>query len=251
MYQAKAISSNQQDVHDNLLNVVEKHKKSTFSRPIAEHSIEAFKQISDYLDGFAGDVVIDACCGVGESTKNLAKLYPNKRIIGIDKSIARLSKHHAYIDTHHNDIATELQEDKSDKRLLTSANKPNNYILVRGDLIDIWRQFEQFLCNNSVAWKVSEQYILYPNPYPKKSQLGKRWHAMPVFPTVIKVCPKIVVRSNWQVYLNEFAMAAQSYGLVSALEQVRGEAFTPFERKYLDSEQACYQLIIRASGSDR
>ena len=49
--------------------------------------------------------------------------------------------------------------------------------------------------------------FLYPNPWPKKKHLGRRWHGAPVFPALVKLGGELEMRSNWQTYLDEFALA--------------------------------------------
>ncbi|MFW8590755.1 tRNA (guanine(46)-N(7))-methyltransferase TrmB [Glaciecola sp. 2405UD65-10] len=223
--QARAISSNQEGVHEDLLKQVAKHKNSTFKRPIADHTLAAFEQVLTYLSGWEGDVILDACCGVGESTIKIAAQYPNAKVIGIDKSIARLDKHNSY-KTH---------------------EASTNYLLMQADLNDFWRLLCAHIENNSPAWVLVKQYILYPNPYPKKSQLSKRWHASAIFPFVVDACKNIEVRSNWRIYLEEFYQASQQYNLSGEISVLKGEAMTPFERKYSDAGQSCFQLSLSES----
>lgn len=220
--QARSISSNQEGVHEDLLKQVAKYKRSTFKRPIADHTQAAFDQVLIYLEGWEGELILDACCGVGESTIKIAAQYPNAKVIGIDKSIARLGKHNSY-----------------------KRQKPStNYLLIQADLNDFWRLLSAHIENKSPAWTLLKQYILYPNPYPKKSQLSKRWHASAIFPFVVGVCKNIEVRSNWPTYLEEFYQAAQQYNLDGAISVVEGDAMTPFERKYRESGQQCFQLCL-------
>jgi tRNA G46 methylase TrmB len=70
----------------------------------AAHTLAAFKEASQFVDSFykngSGNetsdrfkyVIIDSGCGAGMSTVCLASLYPNIPVIGIDRSIARLSR---------------------------------------------------------------------------------------------------------------------------------------------------------------
>ena len=58
------------------------------------------------------------------------------------------------------------------------------------------------------------------------------------------ITPHIEVRSNWLVYLLEFAQAAQQYGIQSDIIEITGDkSMTPFERKYRASGQVCWQLL--------
>ncbi|MCW8109237.1 methyltransferase domain-containing protein [Alteromonas ponticola] len=210
---SRSISTNQVGVHDKLDDIVKKYQQSESRRPISEHTQFAFAQASDWLEGWNGPVILDSCCGVGESTANLAKRFPAHKIIGIDKSAARIDKHHAYRGSN------------------------DNYRLVRADVNDFWR-----LVRRS-NWQVCQHFLLYPNPYPKSSQVQKRWHASAAMPDLMAITSSIQVRSNWVVYLMEFAQAARHYGVTSHLSSIaQGDAFTPFERKYQQSGQTCWRL---------
>lgn len=227
--QARSITTNQVGVHEDLIALLVKHQQHAFKRPIAEHTQNTFNECVDWLGSWAGEVIIDACCGVGESTTNIAKRYPHAKIIGIDKSVARLDKHHSY------KVSSDV----------------TNYILVQADLNDFWRLLTQYVDTHKPIWQITKQYILYPNPYPKKSQLSKRWHASALFPYIMQLSANIELRSNWRLYLEEFLVAAQHYGHSGDIEIIDGLPITPFERKYQDAGQTCFKLAIRASGCDK
>jgi tRNA G46 methylase TrmB len=249
--QARSITTNQTSVHEDLIKVAAKHKQNKSKRPVAEHTRVAFKHMLKWLAGWHGDVIIDACCGVGESTINIATEYPNAKIIGIDKSVARLGKHQSYVD---NDKLLVL-DPKNDTRQKQSTGKPENYLLLQADLNDFWRLLLDYTSEERPGWRVVKQFILYPNPYPKKSQLGKRWHGSALFPCIIALCSNIEVRSNWRLYIEEFLLAAEYYDLKGNIEDIcrksTNTAYTPFERKYLAANQTCFKLVIRPSGSDK
>jgi len=89
-------------------------------------------------------------------------------------------------------------------------------------------------------------FILYPNPWPLKKDLKKRYHAHPVFHELVRLGKRIELRSNWSLYLQEFSHAYQYIsGRSSTVESFTPEiAITPFERKYMNSGQTLYRLII-------
>lgn len=252
--QARSIITNQAGVHEDLVKVLAKHQSNDFQRPVAEHTIVAFEQMLEWLGGWHGDVIIDACCGVGESTLNIAQQYSTSRVIGVDKSVARLDKHKSYAGKNTSVKAIALHSDNAIEQKYVE-NVPQNYLLLQADLNDFWRLLHDYVSQQSPAWKIVKQFILYPNPYPKKAQLGKRWHAGALFPYIIKLCANIEVRSNWRIYIDEFLLAAEFYGLVGGIESVSEDdidkAYTPFERKYLAANQTCFKLVIRPLGSDK
>jgi tRNA G46 methylase TrmB len=239
---ARSITTNQSGVHEDLKKVLARHKDSTFKRPIAPHTLAAFTAMIEWLGEWQGEVIFDACCGVGESTINLASEYVDAKVIGVDKSVSRLDKHKSYIS----------KNTVSAKR---NGKNADNYLLIQADLNDFWRLIHAHVSQKSPKWQVAKQFILYPNPYPKKAQLGKRWHASPLFPFIVGVCTNIEVRSNWHIYLEEFAEAANFYGLQGVIEELtldaNTEPYTPFERKYLAANQTCFKLVILPLGSDK
>lgn len=209
--------SAQQGVHDRLAEQVARHLAQPFRKPINDYNREAFAASLSGWDGKA-PLILDAGCGVGHSTIQLARSFPDHWVVGVDQSQDRLSRRKPYPD----------------------ALMPKNMVFVRADLVDYWRLL------HAAGLRLARHYILYPNPWPKIGHLTRRWHAHPVFPFIPKLGGILEVRSNWSVYVEEFA---------AALGQVLGQdvpwatfeaavPLTPFERKYRDSGQTLYRLII-------
>lgn len=208
--------SAQQSVHERLVDLVARHVNEPFRKPINDYNRLAFEASLAGWDRTA-PLILDAGCGVGHSTIQLARAFPDHWVIGVDQSQDRLSRRKPYPE----------------------ALLPTNMVFVRADLVDYWR-----LVGES-GLHLARHYILYPNPWPKIGHLARRWHGHPVFPFIPKLGGVLECRSNWSVYIAEFAQA---------LEQVLGRevswgAFeapsplTPFERKYRDSGQTLYRLI--------
>jgi tRNA G46 methylase TrmB len=218
---SRGITTNQEGVHEKLDELVKRYKSSENQRPIGEHTQLAFNEATEWLDGLTGDIILDSCCGVGESTANIAKANPDCRVIGLDKSAQRVDKHQHY-----------------------SAGQ-DNYRVIRADVNDFWRLVHR------ANWKVSQHCLFYPNPYPKKTQVQKRWHGSAAMADLMAITSNIEVRSNWLVYLMEFAQAATHYGLVSNLAEITSDnAMTPFERKYRASGQHCWSLNCYSEEAD-
>ena len=76
--------------------------------------------------------------------------------------------------------------------------------------------------------------------------MGRRWHAHPVFPWIPRLGGVLECRSNWLVYIEEFALALEvAIGRTVAWEAFSAEVpLTPFERKYRDSGQTLYRLGV-------
>ncbi len=217
---SRTIISNQPDVHEDLAKVVNKHLNSEFKKPFAEFSLQLFTELEQKVNAFIANggkgVILDSCCGVGESSYHHAKANPEHLVIGIDKSEHRLDKH----DHHWGELA--------------------NLVLARGDLNDLWRLIAD------ADWPVNEHYILYPNPWPKAKHLQRRWHGAPVFSSVPRIGKKLIVRSNWSIYIKEFHQALKIAGIESNVAEYSDEqAITPFERKYWASGQKSHQLIAK------
>lgn len=216
---SRAITTNQNGIHDDLEKVVVKHLATPFRKPIAPFSEQTFAELTETVEAFlaanpSGQLILDSCCGVGESTIHLAAQNPNALVIGIDKSEHRVEK----IEHH-------------------MKHKVSNFVILRGDLNDLWRLIAQ------ANWPISKHYLLYPNPWPKAKHLQRRWHGAPVFCYIPKLGQNITVRSNWPIYVQEFAEALKLAGFEPQVSDYQSdEAMTPFERKYWASGQNSTQL---------
>ncbi|OUL57173.1 tRNA (guanine(46)-N(7))-methyltransferase TrmB [Pseudoalteromonas ulvae] len=214
---SRSITTNQQGVHEKLEEVVVRHLRAEFKKPIAAHTQAAFDEVNAKVQEFSGPVILDSCCGVGESTANLAKLHPDALVIGIDKSAHRLDKH---------DV--EYKQTES-----------GQYILVQADLNDFWRLVHR------ANWQPTHHYLLYPNPWPKSKHLQRRWHGGAIFPTIVAIGGQLELRSNWKIYVEEFAAALTLTGHTADVELYQAEqSITPFERKYWASGQQSHRLVI-------
>ena len=211
---SRNISSNQSGLHEDLTETVTKHLSTQFQRPISSYSEEAFNYAVNRSNGKPW--ILDSGCGNGRSTATLSRFHPDAFVIGIDKSEQRLS--------HHN-----TEEGMNDK-----------YLLLRADLIDFFQ-----LCSRHKI-KITKHYILYPNPWPKKKHLMRRFHGSPVFKDIVSICQNIEVRSNWKTYLDEFKVALNLAGISSSVMKLPNLAqekpLTSFEEKYLQSKQQLWQL---------
>lgn len=169
------------------------------AKPIAPHTATAFRELMTLLS--TDTIILDSGCGTGRSSLHLGSLYPGHTIV--DRSIARLSRNRFY------ELDQSFAQQASD-----------NVWLVQAELIDFWR----CCLNHNVH--VKHHYLLYPNPYPKKARLKLRWYAHPSFPLFFRLASEtIVVRSNWELYLQEFCQS------VGYLYEANPTSVTP----YLDS----------------
>ncbi|SPJ33147.1 tRNA (guanine(46)-N(7))-methyltransferase TrmB [Kushneria phyllosphaerae] len=213
------VHSTQADLHPDLCHHVRRALANEWQRPIAEHTRAAFEGARRFYQAHGGPLILDAGCGTGHSTRQLARYYPSACVLGIDRSADRLSR----------DYSREL------------GAFPANAMLVRADLVDFWR------LAHLAGWRPIRHCIFYPNPYPKGSQLKKRWHAHPVFPVVLALGGVLELRSNWQIYVEEFACAVglvtgQKPGVERLLLTPESDFISAFEHKYFDSGHTLWQL---------
>lgn len=221
---SSAVVSSQNGVHQQLAAVVAKHAASTFRKPITAYNRAAFEASMSAWRAAAGGatrsmpLILDTGCGVGLSTRHLAAQFPDHFVIGIDQSADRLQRNTCW-----------------------HGAAPQNLMLVRADLVDYWR----LLAAGGVH--PARQYLLYPNPWPKAAHLGRRWHGHPVFPAIVALGGALECRSNWRIYVDEFAAAVQQLRRPpqAAVERYQTSApMTPFERKYLASGHSLWRFRV-------
>lgn len=213
---SRVVTSNQCGPHKKLPELVKRHLATPSRKPFSEHTLAAFDQAQSWLNGWSGPLIMDSCCGVGESTAVIAGRYPDARVIGVDKSALRTEKHQRGY----------------------AADQPN-YLVLRADLNDFWRLAHQ---ND---WNLYRHFLLYPNPWPKSMHIKRRWHASASFADILKLGGILTVRSNWALYVEEFALALNLAGFKATPEVYDAEQpMTPFERKYRASGQQSWQLVV-------
>lgn len=199
--------------------LLERHRAAPFCKPYADYNVAAFAASMKRRKERAPDapLILDAGCGVGASSIALAQAFPEHYVIGVDKSASRLSRN-----------------------IAGKAEMPANVNLVRADLVNYWRLLRE------AQVRLARHYLLYPNPWPKIGQLSRRWHGHAVFPALIELGGRLECRSNWPIYIDEFAFA---------IERLTGRpvvceaylpvvALTPFERKYHEAGHRIHRAIV-------
>lgn len=212
---SRSIVTNQAGPHEALAHRVARALTHPLRKPVADHTRTAFAEADAWLKAQQAPLIIDAGCGVGISTRQLAQRHPEHAVIGIDRSADRLARDHGAL--------------------------ADNALLVRADLVDFWR------LALAAGWQPQRHYLLYPNPYPKAAHLKMRWHGHPVFPAILALGGRLEVRSNWRLYIEEFAQATrQGTGRQPEVTEhaPAGAYLTPFERKYFTSGQALWRLTV-------
>lgn len=206
-----SVVSSQQGPHPRLDEVVRRHLETRWQKPVHAHTRRAFEAITPEVKSHCGPLVLDSGCGTGVSTAALARYHEDALVLGVDKSAARLDKARAL---------------------------PDNARLVRAELADFWR------LARADGWRLAGHYLLYPNPWPKSEHLMRRWHAHPVFPDLLALGGRLELRTNWRIYVEEFARALALAGQVPGrVRRLQGDApITPFERKYAASGHLLYAI---------
>lgn len=217
-------------------------------KPIAKHTQQAFDSVVDLIESSnhpttlqtkTSKIVLDSGCGTGRSSLLLGEMYPDHLIIGVDRSFVRLSKQTSNDD---DDDVSDDDEEQSPS-YVSSSRRPicelmsDNVILIRAELVDFWRLCDQK--QKQGEWNIAKHYMLYPNPYPKQLRLTQRWYAHPSFPLILKLsAQEIVIRSNWENYLQEFATSIQianEYYSTSVEEQETPAVVVNYAEPYLSS----------------
>lgn len=215
---SKNVETPQKGIHEKLEEIVIRHKKTEYKRPISHFTQEKYQEIEDKI--FGRELIIDAGCGVGMSSYQIALENPNQLVLGIDRS-----------------------DDRLERKNYFKKSLPPNLIFMRGKLDEWWPLL--FSLHQAKKLKVIKNYILYPNPYPKPKSLKLRWHAHPVFRLLMEFNAPIELRSNFKLYLEEFLFAANLYGKEGTLGVLNvAEPLTAFEKKYANSGQELYVLKI-------
>ncbi|WP_163558420.1 methyltransferase domain-containing protein [Halomonas sp. NO4] len=212
---SRTITSNQAGPHDDLARRVARALAHPLRKPVAEHTRTAFAAAQAWREAHPGPLILDAGCGVGLSTRRLAERFGDHAVIGVDRSAHRLARDHGAL--------------------------PDNARLVRADLVDFWR------LALAAGWQPARHYLLYPNPYPKAAHLKLRWHGHPVFPTLLALGGRLELRSNWRLYVEEFALALRQATGMSPLVEPHSpcdRCLTPFEQKYHASGQPLWRLVL-------
>ena len=217
---SRTVESSPDGIQPRLAAVLARHAAHPLRGPVAPWNRAAFETSLAAWRAWNGaaPLILDTGCGVGMSTVNLARLHPEHFVIGVDKSSDRLERGKPW----------------------AGEALPENCVLVRAELADFWR----LLAEEGI--RLSRHYFLYPNPWPKVGHLARRWHGHGVFPMLPGLGGIVECRSNWRLYVEEFAFAlTQLTGQPVTVEPWQPETpFTPFEKKYQDSGHALWRCVV-------
>jgi len=228
---AGLVSSSQTGIHPRLEEYLQRHLTRSWSQPLHQPSEKVYRLLMNDC-GFTRTqpFILDSGCGTGSSTRELARLFPDHRVIGVDQSQARLANGGLVGDFHQGE----------------------NWILMRAELSTFWRLM---MMDQHVP---DSHFLLYPNPWPKPTHLKRRWHGHPVFPWLLALGGDIEMRCNWEIYAKEFAYAVSvaTGEPINVKPHQPGCAVSPFEKKYLLRGHELFSVTVprtltRAFGSSR
>lgn len=203
---SRPVASNQKGIHSRLGKVVRTHLETSYRAPLQPHNIAAFETLRERIADISGPLILDSFCGTGHSTAALAEAYPNHFVIGIDQSASRLGRH---------------------------PSQSSNYCLTQANCEAIWAQLAD------AGIRAASHYLFYPNPWPKAKHLQRRIHGHPGFFDLTRLGGRVELRSNWQLYVEEFGVAMTLTGARGYVGRLPADeaGISLFERKYHESGQ--------------
>jgi tRNA (guanine-N7-)-methyltransferase len=170
-----------------------------------------------------GPLDIEIGCGVGLHPIQFSQKHPDRTLVAIEHTCEKFEKFQRRFENH---------------------GSPKNIIPIHANGIS-W--VAQQLKENSV----DNFYFLYPNPNPKPGDQNKRWHAMPFMHKVLEVLKpggKITLATNESFYRDEaLDYFLHTWMLKLESEEILSKDFphrTHFEKKYLERNETCYNLVF-------
>ena len=200
---APVLSTDQLGPHPDISEIVRHHQDHPWRKPCPAHTRKAFEQLLERLQRDSRPLILDSFCGTGMSTALIGAEHPDALVVGIDQSAHRLSKHQT--------IGAQ------------------NYLLLRAEAEPFW------LCLLEAGITLHSHWLLYPNPWPKASQFKRRVHGHGAFPVLSRLGGALELRTNWDIFAQEFAQAAALIGIYGHAESfISDSPMTLFEKKYAD-----------------
>jgi len=195
--------------------LIDKHRRSPYCLPISHTMHIAIWPAIERLktERQAGRLlVLDAGCGTGSSTALLAERDQSAFVLGVDRSAARLRR---------------------------APPLPANAMLVRARLEEFW------LLVHREGIVFDKTLLLYPNPYPKRWQIKRRWYGHPIFPILLATTRALELRTTEQWYAADVCTALELFGWHWWSGAVPlDDVLSGFERKYAARGQP--RWLVRA-----
>lgn len=171
-------------------------------------------------------LVVEIGCGTGTHPLDLARNLVDTTVVAIEHTHERFNKF---------------------ARRLEREGRPANLLPVHANAIS-------WITHSLRPSSVDDFYLLYPNPYPKRRDLNKRWYAMPFFSRLLETLRPgghVNLATNLPWYAAEARhFLTHAWGMrISVDREIRAsdlaQGFRPrtaFETKYLARGESCFEL---------
>jgi tRNA G46 methylase TrmB len=173
-----------------------------------------------FFDGI--DLEIGA--GVGRFAIQRAHVEPSRAIIAIEKTVERYTKFATRVNNH---------------------RQLPNLFPIHGEAASVITHFIPEQTVDSI-------FILYPNPYPKLKHRNLRWHNrafMGFLLQRLKAGGTITLATNIEDYYLEALQMMENIWHLDVIESQKISSSEPprthFEKKYLERDEDCWNLVFR------
>lgn len=206
-------------------------EQSPLSRALMADSVLSAGLREAITESMAGrrPLDVDAGCGAGMHPLARAETHPHRTMLALEHTSTRFGAF-----AHHR-AQTE-----------TRLGRPlANLLAVQANAMAV-------ITHALPAASVDQYFFLYPNPYPKTRDRGRRWYAMPFFARVVETLKPggtITFATNEDWYAAECALfLRKAWGL-----EVTGPASVPthqaprthFEAKYRERGLPLFEVVAR------
>lgn len=163
------------------------------------------------------DIILELACGRGEYALNLASQHPDKIIIAIDIQGERLWHGAKY----------------------AQENNINNILFLRIQIEDLEKYFE--------PKSVSEIWITFPDPFPKKSQIKKRLTSprfLEIYKNILKTNNLLHLKTDDEKLYNYSLESIKKFDgkIISQKQNSLLDVQSYFEKKHLANNKKIYYL---------
>ena len=200
------------------------------SPPVNEKLAGEIQAIKNWISLSDRPLYLEIGCGVGFHPIQFVQKNPQFRLLAFERTSEKYLKA---------------------KQRFIGNGSPKNLLIVHGDASFFLT--ELFLKNASTI-KLAGIFVLYPNPYPKKSQSNLRLAHMPltlVLDQILEARGTLTLASNKLEYISEaqeFIPSKTSLQILSHRQVEQNAApRTHFEKKYLARGEDCFELIFGKS----
>lgn len=168
------------------------------------------------------EIIVEIGCGAGHHPYTFAKNNPKKFIFAIEHTKTRF---------------------KQMQNLISSEGVLSNMLPIHENAIS-W--MAHYLPEKSL----DKIFLLYPNPYVKPKDWNCRWHALPFWGHLFKLIKEdghLQVATNIQDYAEQclyFNLKHWKTKLISFEKVLPNTDRTAFEKKYLERNETCFDLVF-------